>query len=180
MTPKEAVIRTIPLAEQVDVLAGKCTYGQMVELSRLLVEVEGADVAVVKSLIRILHHNPDDGVICEPAINITNAKYARTIAEGVRFWREQEDAKLKYTPTAEEKQAGYEALSNATGPTGVASTIAEKFGVSGGPDEVFKWPYASVFMVLYIDLERYKFQRRLHDVHEAKRKRDGKTHRISR
>lgn len=173
--------RTIAPSEQIDVRGGRCSYGDMVALGRVLdagiarAETgDGNDVEVIKTLIHTLH--PD----AMPTINVTNVKYASAIAAGVRFWREQEGEKLKYTPSAEEKQAGYESLAMATGPTGVASTIAEKFGVEGGPDAVFLWPYASVFMVLYIDLERYKFQKRLQEIRDNKRKRDEKNHRWGR
>lgn len=177
ITPK----RTVQKPEQIDVRGGRATYGNMVTLGRILEaeskkQAEGitSDVEVIKQLISVLH--PD----VEPAINITNVKYASEIAQAVRFWREREAEKLKYTPTDEEKQAGYDALATATGPTGVASTIAEKFGVSEGPDAVFRWPYASVFMVLYIDLERYKFQKRLTDIQERKRKQKDKSARLGR
>lgn len=170
--------RTIQETEQIDVRGGKCSYGEMVALGRLLdAEIaragtgEGDDTAIIKALIQTLH--PD----VTPSMSVANVKYAASIAAGVRFWREQEAEKLKYTPSAEEKQAGYETLAKATGPTGVASTIAEKFGVEGGPDAVFLWPYGSVFMVLYIDLERYKFQKRLQDIRDRTRKRNERNHR---
>lgn len=173
--------RTIPKSEQIDVRAGRATYGDMVALGRILdaeakkvADGTGSDVEVIKSIILVLHPGT------RPAINYTNVKYAAEVAKAVRHWREQEDAKLKYTPSDEEKLAGYDALVAATGPTGVASTIAEKFGAAGGPDDVFRWPYASVFMTLYIDLERYKFQKRLSDMREAKRKQREKSRRMFR
>lgn len=174
-TPNTHSKRTIAPSEQVDVRGGRCSYGDMVDLGRVL-DAENAraetgtgdDVEFIKSLIRVLH--PD----AVPSINVTNVKYSQVIASGVRFWRERENEKLNYTPSTEEKQAGYESLVKASGPTGVASTIAEKFGVADGPDAVFRWPYASVFMTLYIDLERYKFQKRLQDIRDNKRKRDEK------
>lgn len=173
--------RTVPETEQIDVRGGRAAYGDMVALGRILEaeskkQAEGivSDVEVIKELITVLH--PDT----KPVINITNVKYAAEIASAVRFWREREAEKLKYVPTDEEKQAGYDALAAATGPTGVASTIAEKFGIPEGPDAVFRWPYASVFMVLYIDLERYKFQKRLSDIHDRKRKQKDKSARWGR
>lgn len=180
-TIQETVKRTIPETEQIDVRAGKCTYGQMSDLGRVLDEAfarsesgEGNDVDTIKELIRTLH--PDSA----PAINKTNVKYAMEIAASVRLWRERESEKLKYTSSDEERAAGYETLAKLTGPTGVASTIAEKFGVHGGPDAVFKWPYATVFMVLYIDLERYKFQKRLQDIRDRKRRQKDKAARMGR
>ena len=173
--------KTIRESEQIDVTAGKCTYGQMVELGRVLDAAfkrseagEGNDVDTIKKLIRTLH--PDSS----PSISTTNVRYAMEIASAVRMWRERENEKLKYTPSDEERAAGYEALSKITGPTGVASTIAEKFGVYGGPNEVFKWEYATVFMVLYIDLERYKFQKRLQDIRDRKRRQKDKSARMGR
>lgn len=168
--------RTVPKDEQVDVRGGRCTYGQMIELGRVLekagMSADTGEVATIRALISALHPN------VEAAINVTNVMYASNISQGVRFWREREADRLRYEPTAEEKMAGYEALSRAIGPAGVASTIAEKFGVSGGPDEVFKWPYASVFMVLLIDLERFKFQKRLQDIRDNKRKREDRARRM--
>ncbi len=173
--------RTVYPGEQVDIRGGKCSYGEMVALGRALeAEITRAgagdndDVEVVRRLIQILH--PD----VKPAINIVNVKYAVAIAQGVRFWREQEKERLSYKPTAEEKMAGYEALARVSGATGVASTIAEKFGVDGGPDAVFNWPYSSIFMVLMIDLERAKFQRKLQEIRENKRKREEQSRRVSR
>lgn len=168
---------TVHINIQIDVMGGRCTYGEMVELGRVLdsdTVRSGNELDSIKSLIQTLH--PD----IEPSINITNLKYVSDIARAVRFWRVQEAEKLKYTPSAEEKQAGYEALAKITGPTGIASTIAEKFGVEGGPDAVFKWPYATVFSVLRIDLERYKFQKKLQDIHDNKRRRDEKNRRWNR
>lgn len=174
-------IETIPEAEQIDVKAGKCTYGQMVELGRVLDVAftraesgESGDVGTIKDMIRTLH--PESA----PAINKTNVEYAMRIASAVRLWRERESEKLKYTPSDEERAAGYETLAKLTGPTGVASTIAEKFGVHGGPNEVFKWEYGTVFMVLFIDLERYKFQKRLQDIRDRKRKQKDKAARMGR
>lgn len=172
---------TIEPKDRINVRAGKCTYGQMNDLGRVL-DAAFADaragkrdeVETTKKLIRILH--PE----IEPAITLDNIKYALEIADAVRFWREVENEKLKYTPTDEERAAGYERLAKVTGPTGIASTIAEKFGVYLGPDAIFKWEYASVFMVLYIDLERYKFQKRLQDIRERKRKQKEKSARMGR
>ena len=168
--------RTVSEKDQIDVRAGCCSYGQMVDLGRRLdAENEAKDkgknneAALVKALIRILH--PD----VQPAINITNAKYASGVAAAVRFWRERENIKLKYEPSSDEKAAGYEKLAVISGPAGVASTIAEKFGVSGGPNEVFKWEYAQVFMVLLIDFERFKFNKRLADIRDRKRKQTEKS-----
>lgn len=173
--------QTVSEADQVDVLAGRCSYGQMVALGRVLDAArakaeagEVNDVEVIKSLIVALH--PD----VKPAINSMNVRYAGYIAAAVSHWREKENVKLQYRPTDEEKQAGYDALVAATGPTGIASTIAEKFGIPEGPDAVFRWPYASVFMTLFIDLERYKFQKRLSDIREAKRKQKEKNGRFGR
>ncbi len=174
--------RTIKEAEQIDVKGGKCTYGQMVELGRVLDAAfaraesggENDDVTTIKNLIRTLHKDSN------PGITVTNVKYAMEIAGAVRFWRERENEKLKYTPSDEERAAGYETLAKLTGPTGVASTIAEKFGVHGGPDAIFEWPYGTVFMILYIDLERYKFQKRLQDIRERKRKQKDKSARMGR
>lgn len=172
MKKKEA--STIEPPDWVDVRSGRCSYGAMVTLGQILDnEIDGVadSVKLTKSLIRTLH--PD----AEPEINVTNVRYATEIAHAVRFWREQEADKLKYTPSAQEKQAGYEALAKVSGATGVASTIAEKFGVSEGPDAVFRWEYASVFMVLYIDLERHKFQKRLQEIRDKTRKNEERNRR---
>lgn len=181
---KEKVKHTIHPDEQINVSDGKISYGDMVTLGRILdaesaraEKGEGDEVETIKALIRTLHPG------AQPSINATNAVYAAAIARGVRFWREQENLKLKYKPSDEEKQAGYEALAEVTGPTGVAITIAEKFGVAAGPgnkvgpDAVFDWPYAVVFKVLHTDLERSKFQKRLNEIYEKKRKRNERNHR---
>lgn len=168
---------TVPINSQIDVMGGRCTYGEMVELGRVLdsnIARSGNEREAIKLIINVLH--PE--II--PAFDATTVSYVKRVIDGVRFWREQEAEKLKYTPSAEEKQAGYEALAKITGPTGIASTIAEKFGVEGGPDAVFKWPYATVFSVLRIDLERYKFQKKLQDIHDDKRRRDEKNRRWNR
>ena len=165
---------TILLADRVDVRGGRATYGQMVELGRVLdkARIEPADEqATLKALIRVLHPQTD------PAINYDNVQYAIEIIQAVHYWKEKEAELLHYEPSPEEKAAGYEVLAAKTGPTSVAITLAEKFGVHNGPDEVFQWPYASVFMVLFIDLERYKFQKRLSDIRE--RKRNEKTSRFN-
>lgn len=165
---------TISPAEWVDVTGGICTYGQMVELGRVLDRINGSvvdDAGAVRSLIRCLHPGVD------LAIDFYTIRYALAIVEGVRFWRKQESERLSYTPTGDEKLAGYEKLARETGATGVAITVAEKFGVSGGPDEVFGWPYATVFQVLRIDLERSNFQKRLQKIADDKRQRSGRLNR---
>ena len=183
----KTVKRTIPPNEQIDVHGGKCTYGQMCDLGRVLdaaiAEQEKDtydEIETYRRLISVLHPN------VRPCLSLSNVRYAIDIARGVRHWREQENRMLKYEPSDEEKQAGYDKLSASSGPTGVAITIAEKFGVAGkpgervGPDVVFEWPYATVFQVLRIDLDRYKFQKRLSDIRENKRKRKEKSTRWGR
>lgn len=166
--------------ERIDVHAGHATYGQMSDLGRALNDEyhriekgEGDDTALIKQLIRILHPEID------PAITLANNKYVREIIDAVQYWKLKEGEMLKYEPSAEEKIAGYDSLAVKTGATGVAITIAEKFGVHNGPDEVFKWKYGTVFMILFTDLERHKFQKRLSEIRENKRKQREKTSRWS-
>jgi hypothetical protein len=141
----------------------------MCDLVGLLEKSSGVtDVDTVKSLIRILHRDVD------PRYNYFNRKYAIDIANGVLYWRKQEVELLKYTPTADEKLAGCEKLARETGPAGVAITLAEKFGVSDGPDAVFEWPYATVFQVLRIDLERSNFQKRLQRIKDSRHRHGGR------
>ena len=178
---KRAKVNAVKPCARVDVAAGHCSYGQMIELGRVLDDAAArgdadhalTDIATIKALFKVLH--PD----AAPTIDLETVRYAMHIADGVYFWRKQESDKLRYKPTADEKLAGYEALGAVTGPTGVASTIAEKFGVHGGPDEVFSWPYATVFAVLLIDFERFKYQQRLSKIRDDRRRREDKNRRLS-
>ena len=157
---------TIAAKDRIDVKGGRHSYGQQIELRRVLENENLTDPQRIRELIKTLHPKSS------PAINIENVRYAKLIDEGVRFWCEQENEKLHYAATSEEKQAGSEELARVTGAIGVAVSLAEKFGKH--PDDVFNWEYGTVFSILFVDLERYKYAKRLDKIRENKRQQESK------
>ncbi len=81
------------------------------------------------------------------------------ILDDFKAWLKKEAETLAYTPTADEEAAGLKTFSRAVGPLGTIHALAERFGKD--PDEVLRWDYGKVYGILFTDLERVKYQRRL-------------------
>lgn len=163
--------QTVKKQDRADVRNGRIEFGQMVDLGRVLDAKDLGDTEKFRRLIKVLH--PD----IEPAINLENVRYAVEIMHAVVFWREQENRRLHYEPSAEEKQAGFEKMAAAIGPRGVAVSMGKDF--SRHPDEVFKWSYGSVFSILEVDLQRYEFTKRLNEIREKKREQQERNKRLT-
>lgn len=150
------------IGNRIDVQGGRVTYGQRIELGRILERTDLDEVERYKAVIRALH--PDWEVEYSPE----TVAYALEIAEGIRFWVEREAEKLSYTPSEEEVAARYDEVAKAVKELGVVAALAEKF--SKDPDEIYAWEYGKVFSMLLVDAERAKYARRLEKVRERNRK----------
>ena len=144
---------------QIDVKGGQLTFGQRIYLGKVF-ESEGTDFDKFIQTFEILHEKP----LKSQYKNLLN--YFNEIIEGLIFWIEQENTKLKYTPTIEEKKAGVQEFSQKVGEFSTIKALAKAY--SKDPDDILEWKYGKVFGILYTDLEEYKYNVRYNKIIEEK------------
>lgn len=145
-----------------DIKAGDFTYGERIQLGRIMADQEMGDYERIRQVILCLHE-----IDCTPQTASELADYVQSIIEGFAFWVEQERQQLYIPPTPEEMQAGIDQLSKACGDMGNVVTLAEAFHCSF--EEIYNKPYPEVFTIQKIHTERAKYERRLNQVYLKKR-----------
>ena len=103
------------LQSKKDVKAGTITYGEYIGL-RMAINDTKEEVQIIQDVINVLHG--DTLIKPKDYLNEALSIYIKEIAEGLRFWLQQENDKLDITPTSEQIRAGIKEYS-------------EKIGVSG-------------------------------------------------
>ncbi len=145
--------------KEIDVRAGEMTFGQRIELGRIASNPSMDERQKSVAMLRCL----------DPGFRLRELrkglKYLKKALEGLLFWVQQE-RRLAYTPTEEEKQAGIERIHKATGEMATVMALAKDYGKD--PDEILGWKYAKVYGILLTDFERHEFERRLMKVREKK------------
>jgi hypothetical protein len=155
------------IKRKIDIKGGELTFGQRIEIGKILVEKDLEDFDRFRQTYKCLYKK-------EPSLTITSARDAASefeeIIEGIVFWIKKEAELLKYEPSPEEQRAGIIGLAAKIGEFGTVKAIAKTYGQD--PDEILKWKYGKVFAILYTDLEEHKFQIKLQKIHTdaAKRK----------
>lgn len=146
----------------IDIKKGDLTYGQRIELGKILSDTEIGDFERFAQTIKCLYDERPKPIDAAKLLK----EYER-IVEGIRFWVEVETQALHYEPTSEELAAGINEYSKAVGELSTLHSIAKAF--SQDPDVVYNWKYSKVFGILLNDLESYKYQQRLQKVHARKK-----------
>ncbi|MCD7972479.1 MAG: hypothetical protein LUG18_07400 [Candidatus Azobacteroides sp.] len=151
--------RKLPF-EKIDVKGGDLTFGQRINLGKIL-EADGREWEKFMAVFECLHHH-------KPEIEEYKLLYPYfiEIIEGIRHWLEQESSLLFYEPSAEEISAGIKDFSAKVGEFGTIKTLAKNYAKD--PDEILEWKYGKVFGILYTDLEEHKFQKRYQKILEKK------------
>lgn len=151
------------LLSKIDIKAGDMSFGQRIEIGKILQDTEKGEVQKFKEIFKCLHdYEP------KPTEYGKLVSYLDEIIIGIKHWIDLEATLLKYEPTSEEMQAGINELSEKIGEFGTIKALAKTFGKD--PDEILEWKYAKVFGILYTDLEEHKFQMRYNKVIERKYK----------
>lgn len=137
---------------EIDVKAGKLTYGQRNDMGELLASDKSADVKFIEC-IKILYGFRPTASEYKDLIEV----FSRAV-EGMEHWARVESIMLKYDYTPEEIQAGVKDYAEKVGVSGTVMQIAKDFGQD--PDIILKWEYAKVFLILLNDLEKAKYKTR--------------------
>jgi len=151
------------LPKEIDVKAGKITYGQRIELGKIFQNLETSEIEKFNQTFECLHNFRPVVLQYKKLL-----PYFEKIIDGLKFWIETEQTLLKYEPSVEELSAGIKELSEKLGEFGVVKSIGKVF--SCDPDLILKWEYSKVFYILFTDLEEAKFQIRFQKVLEQKYK----------
>lgn len=148
--------------KEIDIEAGDLTYGQRIELGRILSDATIGDVIRFKETFKCLY-----GRFPATFAIAAHIKEYDRIIQGVKHWIDIESQMLHYEPTQEELQAGVEQYHQAVGELSTLHSIARSFSVD--PDVVYNWKYSKVFGILLNDLESYKYQQRLNKIYQRKK-----------
>lgn len=155
MTTKEV------LNNKVDVKGGKLPYGTYLDIRQIVTTQGQEEIKAVKEIFKALHQGYELSTL--DFLNTKLQKYFEEICEGVLHWITLESKMLAYTPTDAQVRAGIKELSQNVGEFGTVKALAKQFGKD--PDEILeKWDYAKVFLILYSDLEEYKYQEKYNKI----------------
>lgn len=146
----------------IDIEKGDLTYGQRIELGRILSDADMGDYARLCAAFECLYDIRPSLLKIKAYI----AEYERII-KGIQHWVDVEAQMLHYDPTPEEQQAGVEQYHQAVGELATLHAIAKAY--SQDPDTIYNWKYSKVFGILLNDLESFKYQQRLNKVYSKKK-----------
>lgn len=149
------------LENKVDVKAGKLPYGVYLEIREIVITKDKDDAKAVVSIFKALHEGFE--LSSHDFLNLKLQKYFEEICNGIIHWLTMESEMLAYTPTDAQLRAGIKELSEKVGDFGTVKALAKQFNKD--PDEILKeWDYAKVFLILYSDLEEYKYQEKYNKI----------------
>lgn len=146
----------------IDVRGGQMTFGQRIELGRILTDPSTSEASKAIAVMRCL--DPDWETTEMPQ----SIEYFAEVIEGLTYWIKRETAELKYDPSEEEQSAGIGQLSKMTGEMGTIMALAKDYGKD--PDEILSWKYGKVFNILYTNLQSHLYQERLMKLRERRAK----------
>jgi len=150
------------IKSKIDIKAGDITFGQRIELGKILANNDYPELIKLEKVFMCLH-----GFQPKPKDYLSLMHYFSLIADGLKHWIEVESIMLKHEPTYEEKQAGIKELTKNIEEFGTVKALAKAY--SQDPDEILLWKYSKVFGILYTDLEEYKYQVRYNKVIQKKK-----------
>lgn len=145
----------------VNIQGGEFTYGNRIALADIFKDEGKTEYQKMKEAFREIY-----GYSCRWLPRKKRYRTLIGIVEGFSEWIKRENTVLDYKPTQDQLRAGIEQYSKAVGSMSTVHAIAERF--SEDPDTVLRWDYAKVFGILFVDLERYKYQQRERKVIDEK------------
>lgn len=130
------------------------TYGQRIELGNIFADEESSHYSKLCRAFKVMYGFSRKVIPMRARI-----KRYDLILDGLKQWIEKERMLLNYTPTDDELNAGIKDLTEKVGNMSTIKQIAKTYGTD--PDEVLKWAYSKVFIILYTDLEERKYETKL-------------------
>lgn len=148
------------MIQRIDIQGGQMTFGQRIELGRIITEKELTDLDKMKAGMKCL------GVKWSLRCSSEIVEYWYEVLMGIKYWIEREQTELKYEPSAEEKAAGIAQLSLVVGEMATITALAKDY--SKDPDEILEWKYGKVYNLLFTNLQSHLFRERLNKELERK------------
>lgn len=141
------------MIQRIDIQGGQMTFGQRIELGRIITEKELTDLDKMKEGMQCL------GAKWSLRNTSEIVEYWYEVLMGIKYWIEREQTELKYEPSAEEKAAGIAQLSLVVGEMATITALAKDY--SKDPDEILEWKYGKVYNLLFTNLQSHLFRERL-------------------
>lgn len=148
------------MIQRIDIQGGQMTFGQRIELGRIITEKELTDIDKMKEGMQCL------GAKWSLRNTSEIIEYWYEVLMGIKYWIEREQTELKYEPSAEEKAAGIAQLSLVVGEMATITALAKDY--SKDPDEILEWKYGKVYNLLFTNLQSHLFRERLNKELEHK------------
>lgn len=148
------------MIQRIDIQGGQMTFGQRIELGRIITEKELTDIDKMKEGMQCL------GAKWSLRNTSEIVEYWYEVLLGIKYWIEREQTELKYEPSAEEKAAGIAQLSLLVGEMATITALAKDY--SKDPDEILEWKYGKVYNLLFTNLQSHLFRERLNKELERK------------
>lgn len=148
------------MIQRIDIQGGQMTFGQRIELGRIITEKELTDIDKMKEGMQCL------GAKWSLRNTSEIVEYWYEVLMGIKYWIEREQTELKYEPSAEEKAAGIAQLSMVVGEMATITALAKDY--SKDPDEILEWKYGKVYNLLFTNLQSHLFRERLNKELERK------------
>lgn len=154
------------MIQRIDIQGGQMTFGQRIELGRIITEKELTDIDKMKEGMQCL------GAKWSLRNTSEIVEYWYEVLMGIKYWIEREQTELKYEPSAEEKAAGIAQLSLVVGEMATITALAKDY--SKDPDEILEWKYGKVYNLLFTNLQSHLFRERLNKELERKAQQKAK------
>ena len=148
------------MIQRIDIQGGQMTFGQRIELGRIITEKELTDIDKMKEGLQCL------GAKWSLRNTSEIVEHWYEVLMGIKYWIEREQTELKYEPSAEEKAAGIAQLSLVVGEMATITALAKDY--SKDPDEILEWKYGKVYNLLFTNLQSHLFRERLNKELERK------------
>lgn len=129
-----------------NVAAAEFTYAQRIELGKIFGEGNRSEYQRISAAFRTLY-----GYSAKWLPFPLRFRRLTALLEEFAKWVEIEQAQLNYKPDAAEVAAGVEELGKRIGAMGTLKALAKAYGTQ--PQKVLQWGYATVFAILYTDLQ---------------------------
>lgn len=154
------------MIRRIDIQGGQMTFGQRIELGRIITEKELTPIDKMKEGMQCL------GAKWSLRNTSEIVEYWYEVLMGIKYWIEREQTELKYEPSAEEKAAGIAQLSLVVGEMATITALAKDY--SKDPDEILEWKYGKVYNLLFTNLQSHLFRERLNKELERKAQQKAK------
>lgn len=148
------------MIQRIDIKGGQMTFGQRIELGRIITDKEMTGIDKMKEGMQCL------GVKWSLRNTSEIVEYWYEVLLGIKYWIEREQTELKYEPSAEEKAAGIAQFSLVVGEMATITALAKDY--SKDPDEILEWKYGKVYNLLFTNLQSHLFRERLNKELERK------------